>query len=167
MHSFDRRQSILTRHLADEAASEQLANQLAPLLHPGLIIWLEGNLGAGKTTLVRALLRARGHRGPVKSPSYALVEIYVISSIYWYHFDFYRFNFPEEFVDAGFGEYFRDDAICLVEWPDKAAPYVPPADLLLDLQYAGEGRRLAIVAGSLAGRQCLNEFVMRCPAVDG
>ncbi len=153
--------------MADEAASEQLAGQLAPLLHPGLVIWLEGNLGAGKTTLARALLRARGHRGAVKSPSYALVEIYVISSIYWYHFDFYRFNFPEEFVDAGFGEYFRDDAVCLVEWPDKAAAYVPSADLLFDLQYAGEGRQLAIVAGSEQGRQCLNEFVKRWPAVDG
>ncbi len=115
---------------------------------------------------MRALLRARGHRGPVKSPSYALVEIYSISSIYWYHFDFYRFNFPEEFVDAGFGEYFRDDAVCLVEWPEKAAAYVPSADLLLDLQYAGEGRQLAIVAGSQAGRQCLNEFAKRSSVVD-
>ncbi len=139
---------------------------MAPFLHPGLVIWLEGNLGSGKTTLVRALLRARGHRGPVKSPSYALVEIYSISSIYWYHFDFYRFNFPEEFVDAGFGEYFRDDAVCLVEWPEKAAAYVPSADLLLDLQYAGEGRQLAIVAGSQAGRQCLNEFAKRSSVVD-
>jgi tRNA threonylcarbamoyladenosine biosynthesis protein TsaE len=95
------------------------------LLAPGVVVWLDGDLGAGKTTLVRALLRACGHTGPVKSPTYTLVEIYVISRIYWYHFDFYRFNFPEEFLDAGLGEYFRDDAVCLVEWPEKAVGYLP------------------------------------------
>jgi tRNA threonylcarbamoyladenosine biosynthesis protein TsaE len=82
-------------------ATGQFGQQLAPLLSPGMVVWLDGDLGAGKTTLVRALLRALGHTGPVKSPTYTLVEIYVISRIYWYHFDFYRFNFPEEFLDAG------------------------------------------------------------------
>jgi tRNA threonylcarbamoyladenosine biosynthesis protein TsaE len=120
VHSSDHNQSTLTLHLPDEDATASLGQQLAPLLVPGMVVWLDGDLGAGKTTLVRALLRARGHSGPVKSPTYTLVEIYVISRIYWYHFDFYRFNFPEEFVDAGFGEYFRDDAVCLVEWPEKA-----------------------------------------------
>jgi tRNA threonylcarbamoyladenosine biosynthesis protein TsaE len=107
--------------LADEAATTDFARKLAVCLHPGLVVYLEGDLGAGKTTLVRALLRALGHKGPVKSPTYALVEVYVVSSLYWYHFDFYRFNHPEEFVDAGLGEYFRNDSVCLVEWPDKAA----------------------------------------------
>lgn len=159
--------STYSFYLADEEATSHLGRQLAPLLHPGLVIWLEGDLGAGKTTLVRALLRALGHQGPVKSPSYTLVEIYVISSIYWYHFDFYRFNFPEEFVDAGFGEYFRDNAICLVEWPDKAAGYVPPADLALVWRFAGEGRQLAMVAHSPDGQQCLNDFVTRWPVAAG
>ena len=123
---------------------------------PGTVIWLDGELGAGKTTLVRALLRARDHRGPVKSPTYTLVEIYVISKIYWYHFDFYRFNFPEEFWDAGLGEYFRDDAVCLVEWPEKAAGYVPAPDLRLRFHYAKVGRRLEVVACSEEGKKCLN-----------
>ena len=100
--------------------TELLGSRLAALLRPGDVVAYCGDLGAGKTTLVRAMLRALGHTGPVKSPTYTLVEVYVVSSIYWYHFDFYRFNDPEEFVDAGLGEYFRSDSVCLVEWPDKA-----------------------------------------------
>ena len=123
------------------------------------MVWLDGDLGAGKTTLVRALLRGLGHTGPVKSPTYTLVEVYVVSSLYWYHFDFYRFNDPEEFDDAGLGEYFRDDAVCLVEWPGKAQGHVPAADLALVFQFAengDDGRVLEIQARSEAGRQCLS-----------
>jgi tRNA threonylcarbamoyladenosine biosynthesis protein TsaE len=150
--------------LADVAASEKLGAQLAPCLAPGLVIYLEGDLGAGKTTLVRALLYALGHQGPVKSPTYALVEVYVISRLYLYHFDFYRFMSPEEFLDAGLGEYFRKDSICLVEWPDKAFGYVPPADLVLVLRHdessdkSGEGRVCALDARSEEGRQCLTKL---------
>lgn len=152
--------------LADEAATADFARKLAVCLHPGLVVYLEGDLGAGKTTLVRALLRALGHKGPVKSPTYALVEVYVVSSLYWYHFDFYRFNHPEEFVDAGLGEYFRNDSVCLVEWPDKAAGFVPAADLVIALSFeqsvdgsdAGEGRRIQLCARSAEGEQCLNSF---------
>ena len=132
-----------------------------------MVVWLDGDLGAGKTTLSRALLRALGYSGPVKSPTYTLVEVYVVSSIYWYHFDFYRFNHPEEFQDAGLGEYFRDDAVCLVEWPEKAADYVPQADLALVFHFPDNaresGRALDIVAGSEAGRQCLSILKRRWP----
>jgi len=121
-----------------------------------VVVWLDGDLGTGKTTLVRSLLRACCHTGPVKSPTYTLVEIYVISRIYWYHFDFYRFNFPEEFLDAGLGEYFRDDAVCLVEWPEKAAEYVPAPDLVVRFQFAEPGRTLEFVACSEKGQECLN-----------
>src|SRR6185369_7401985 len=93
--------------LPDEAATQHFGAALAPRLRPGMVIFLEGDLGAGKTTLSRALIRALGHTGPVKSPTYALVEVYVFSSLYLYHFDFYRFESPEEFLDAGFGEYFN------------------------------------------------------------
>jgi tRNA threonylcarbamoyl adenosine modification protein YjeE len=96
--------------LPDEAATQRLGQSLAPALQPGMVIFLEGDLGAGKTTLVRALIRALGHPGPVKSPTYSLVEVYVISSLYLYHFDFYRFESPEEFLDAGLDEYFNDNA---------------------------------------------------------
>jgi tRNA threonylcarbamoyladenosine biosynthesis protein TsaE len=144
--------------LADEAATQALGGILAKCLQAGMVIYLEGDLGAGKTTLVRALLRALGHIGPVKSPTYTLVEVYVVSSLYLYHFDFYRFDFAEEFCDAGLDEYFRGDAVCLVEWPDKAAGYVPAADLRLCLQLEGEGRRLVLVAGSERGRSCLAQL---------
>ena len=151
--------STLTLSLPDEAATIALGRELAPLLAPGMVVWLDGDLGAGKTTLVRALLRGLGHRGSVKSPTYTLVEVYVVSSIYWYHFDFYRFSDPEEFEDAGLGEYFRSDSVCLVEWPGNAAAYVPPADLVLRFRFAenaaDDGRRLELLAHGEVGRQCL------------
>jgi tRNA threonylcarbamoyladenosine biosynthesis protein TsaE len=126
-----------------------------------VVVWLDGDLGTGKTTLVRSLLRACHHAGPVKSPTYTLVEIYVISRIYWYHFDFYRFNFPEEFLDAGLGEYFRDDAVCLVEWPEKAAEYVPLPDLVVRFQFAERGRLLGSSRLARREKECLNSAAER------
>ena len=141
--------------LPDEAATQRLGEILAPLLQSGLVVFLEGDLGAGKTTLVRALIRALGYAGPVKSPTYSLVEVYVISSLYLYHFDFYRFESPEEFLDAGFSEYFNDTAVCLVEWPEHAHGCVPSPDLRLRLHHAGFGRVLEAVADSPEGTQCI------------
>ena len=161
-HSLPEAQRV-SLHLADEAGTVALGAALAPVLHAGLVVWLEGDLGAGKTTLARALLRALGHQGPVKSPTYTLVELYNVSSLYLYHFDFYRFNDPEEFDDAGLGEYFRDDSLCLVEWPAKAAGFVPPADLALVFRFSGNtpeaGRRLDLEPRSAAGAQCLSAFL--------
>ena len=146
--------------LKDELATEGLGCLLASVLPPGVVVWLDGDLGAGKTTLVRALLRGLGYVGPVKSPTYTLVEVYVVSSIYWYHFDFYRFNVPEEFVDAGLGEYFRNDSVCLVEWPEKAVGHVPPADLMLVFRFPESrhdpGRVLELSAYTERGKSCLN-----------
>lgn len=145
-----------------EAATQALGRSLAAGLRPGMVVWLDGDLGAGKTTLVRALLRALGYSGPVKSPTYTLVEVYVVSSIYWYHFDFYRFNTPEEFEDAGLDEFFRKDSVCLVEWPDKAYGHVPSPDLALVFRFAGTdpacGRILTLEAKSEAGRKCLSDL---------
>ena len=84
-----------------------------------------------------------------------LVEVYFLSSIYWYHFDFYRFHHPEEFGEAGLGEYFRDDSVCLVEWPEKAAGFVPPADISLLFHFAATGRQLELRALTPRGRDCL------------
>ena len=141
--------------LPDEAATQRLGACLAPLLAGGRVVFLEGDLGAGKTTLVRALIRALGYAGPVKSPTYSLVEVYVISSLYLYHFDFYRFESPEEFLDAGFSEYFNEHALCLVEWPERAAGCVPSPDLRLRLHHAGLGRVLEAVADTPEGTQCI------------
>ena len=160
----------LSRELSDEAATGVLGGALASSLTPGTVVWLEGDLGAGKTTLVRGLLRALGYEGPVKSPTYTLVEVYVVSSIYWYHFDFYRFTDPEEFADAGLDEYFRDDAVCLVEWPDKAEGFVPVPDIVLRLCFPSErtesGRHVDVLACSERGQSCLKKvFQMLSRAV--
>jgi tRNA threonylcarbamoyladenosine biosynthesis protein TsaE len=145
--------------LPDPAATDAFGARLAAALAPGLSIHLEGELGAGKTALVRAMLRALGHRGPVKSPTYTLVELYKFSSLCFYHFDFYRFSDPEEFIDAGLGEYFRDDAVCCVEWPDKAAGVLPPPDLVVRLRVEPAGGRSAVVeAASARGEACLDRL---------
>lgn len=142
-------------NLPDEAATLALGAALTACMQPGLVIWLDGDLGAGKTTLVRGLLRALGDTGPVKSPTYALVEIHVVSGLNFYHFDFYRFSQPEEYLDAGLDEYFAGDGVCLVEWPEQAAPYLPAADLRIRLNVEGDGRVARIEAGSERGEQCL------------
>lgn len=142
-------------NLPDESATLGLGAALAPCARSGLVVWLDGDLGAGKTTLVRGLLRALGDTGPVKSPTYTLVEIHVVSGLNLYHFDFYRFNQPEEYLDAGLDEYFSGDGTCLVEWPERASPYLPAPDLHLRLTVAGAGRLASLEAGSERGRACL------------
>ncbi len=118
-------------------------------------LYLSGELGAGKTTLARGLLRALGHLGSVKSPTYALVEPYVISGLYLYHFDFYRFIDSKELRDAGLAEYFNDASVCIVEWPEKARD-LPAPDLAITLQIDECGGRTAIVRpASASGNQCI------------
>jgi len=147
--------NALALTLTDEAATMVLGAALAPVLSPGLKIFLEGDLGAGKTTLVRGLLRALGHVGKVKSPTYTLVELYAISGLNLYHFDFYRFKQPEEYLDAGLDEYFQGDAVCLVEWPALAGNYLPSADLAIRLSLSGGGRRAELRALGPRGLACL------------
>ena len=154
----------MARFLADEAATAALGADLANALAPGLVVYLNGDLGTGKTTLARALLRALGYQGKVKSPTYTLVEIYTVSSLYLYHFDFYRFNDPNEWHEAGFRDYFNENSVCLVEWPEKAGGLLPPADIEIGLSVAGNeqqsgqqnGRQAEITAGTEKGRQCLS-----------
>ena len=145
----------LRLHLHDEAATSRLGKSLAAALAPGLRLYLRGDVGAGKTTLVRALLRALGFRGRVKSPSYALVELYTVSRLNLYHFDFFRFLDPKEWSDAGFREYFSRDAVCLVEWPEKAGDLLPAADIDIVLSIPGSGRDALLTAHTRAGVQCL------------
>lgn len=148
-------QRSLRLHLRDEAATAQLGQRLAATLAPGLRIYLRGGLGAGKTTLARALLRALGFQGRVKSPSYALVELYTVSSLNLYHFDFFRFRDPKEWSDAGFREYFTSNGVCLVEWPEKAGDVLPPPDIEILLSAAGAGRNALLTARTEAGEKCL------------
>jgi tRNA threonylcarbamoyladenosine biosynthesis protein TsaE len=146
--------------LPDEAATLALGAALAPCAQAGLVVHLDGDLGAGKTTLVRGLLRALGDTGLVKSPTYTLVEIHVVSGLNLYHFDFYRFNQPEEYLDAGLDEYFASDGVCLVEWPERAAPYLPAPDLHIRLSVDGAGRAAHIDAGSERGKRCLTNSAL-------
>jgi tRNA threonylcarbamoyladenosine biosynthesis protein TsaE len=123
-----------------------------------MVIYLSGDLGAGKTTLARGLLRGLGYAGRVKSPTYTLVEVYEFSRLYLYHFDFYRFNDPQELAEAGFRDYFNSDSVCLVEWPEKAAARLPAADLRILMQVAGSGRSVGIFAETEAGEFCLRHL---------
>jgi tRNA threonylcarbamoyladenosine biosynthesis protein TsaE len=155
LHSEDHSLSL---SLPDEAATLALGSALSQALAPGLVIWLEGNLGSGKTTLVRGVLRGLGYGGNVKSPTFTLVELYAISSLNLHHFDFYRFSQPEEYLDAGLDEYFQAGAVCLVEWPDKAGDYLAPADLRVALTIADQGRQADLAALTEAGRTCLSRL---------
>ncbi len=145
-----------TRYLADEAETLQLGALIAAVLQPGLIIYLHGDLGAGKTTLVRGMLNGLGHTGKVKSPTYTLVEPYAISRFNIYHFDLYRFMDEDEWEAAGFRDYFNASSVCLVEWPEKAAHVLPKADLDLMLTPESTGRRLKLHANSSLGIECLH-----------
>ncbi len=141
--------------LPDVAGTERAGAALAPALHGGLVVTLAGDLGSGKTTLVRGLLRALGWTGAVKSPTYSLVEYYPFSSLYLYHFDFYRFADPSEWETAGLADCFRNDSVCLVEWPERVAGLLPPADVELRLSHADDGGRdLDVIATSAAGDRC-------------
>lgn len=141
--------------LPDAAATAALGHALADCVKPGMAIGLSGDLGAGKTTLARGLLRALGVEGRIKSPSYSLLELYEVSSLYLYHFDFYRLVDPEEWHGSGFREHFNSQAICLVEWPEKAAGLLPLLDLDLELAHRGEARVARLVARSAQGEACL------------
>lgn len=147
--------------LDSEAATLALGEQLATLLHPGLTVFLYGDLGAGKTTLARGILKGLGHHGKVRSPTYNLVEIYKLSRLYLYHFDFYRFNDPLEWEEAGFREYFNQDSICLVEWPEKAGEFLHAADLEIRISYSGTRRIAEFSAATEAGEQCLSHWQKR------
>ena len=128
-----------------------------------MVVTLQGELGTGKTTFVRGLLRARGIRGAVKSPTYTLVEHYPISSLYFFHFDFYRFTNPNEWDSAGMSDYFHDDAVCLVEWPERVGDRLPKPDLALSLSYEDEGRDVVAVAHTADGERCLTALAQGEP----
>ena len=151
----------LNAELPDEAATLALGAALAHGLEAGLAIHLRGELGAGKTTLVRGVLRALGHAGLVKSPTYTLVELYEVSRLNLHHFDFYRFHDPREWIDAGFRESFNGQNVSLIEWPEKAGGLLTPPDVDIALQAKGSGRSAALRASSPAGIRCLQKVATR------
>lgn len=138
-------------HLPDEAATLQIAGRFYQALPGGALVFLRGNLGAGKTTLVRGCLRAAGHRGAVKSPTFTLVEEYLIGGRAVYHFDLYRVNDPEELEWMGMRDYLRPDALCFVEWPERGAGMLPPPDVEIVLDIEGSARQFTLLPASPAG----------------
>ena len=142
-------------NLPDAAATSRLGEALAAGVAPGTVLHLRGDLGTGKTTLVRGLLRGLGYAGRVKSPSYALLEPYSLSRLDFYHFDFYRFKDRSEWLSSGFREYFNPDSVCVVEWPERAGPELSQPDLEVRMEIAGEGRRASFTARTPAGESWL------------
>ena len=153
----------LNTFLPDEDATLALGAAISRAIAPGLVFFLRGELGAGKTTLVRGVLRGLGFEGRVKSPTYTLVELYTVSRLDLHHFDFYRFQDPREWIDAGFRETFNGLNVSLIEWPEKAAGLLPPADVEIALESSGSGRNATLRAGSPQGERCLTGLMAQYP----
>lgn len=149
--------------LSDEAATQKVSARLAQLLPARAVLYLQGPLGAGKTTFSRGLLHALGHQGAVKSPTYTLVEPYQLATRQIYHFDLYRLTDPEELEFIGGRDYFSADALCLVEWPERGHGFLPPADIRLQLDYnhaadTEYSRSLTIHGESQLGRSVVEKM---------
>jgi tRNA threonylcarbamoyladenosine biosynthesis protein TsaE len=152
---------MLELKLPNEASTLRLGEALAAGTAPGTVLFISGDLGAGKTTLVRGLLRALGYAGRAKSPTYALVEPYELSRLHLYHFDFYRFKDRSEWLNSGFREHFNPDSLCVVEWPEKAGDLLSPPDLHITLDFDGPARLARLEALSASGRSWLSSLQPR------
>ena len=137
--------------LACEQDSEQWAKHFAFCLAAPLTITLSGEIGTGKTTIVRAMLRSWGVTSTIKSPTFSLLESYIIPGLIVHHADLYRIHDPEELDAIGFRDYFTEDAVCCIEWPERAPYAVEPIDLALDLKMHGDGRMLHMDALTAKG----------------
>ena len=151
----DSSQATFSKHLNDEAAQLDFAAQLSKFAFAGMVVFLEGDLGTGKTTFVRGFLQALGYKGVVKSPTYTLVEPYEMGFGMVYHFDLYRLAEPEELEYAGGRDYFDGEAISLIEWPKQAEGYLPEPDLIIKLNYDDPGRNLELSAGTESGKKVM------------
>ena len=123
-----------------------------------VMLYLNGDLGAGKTTLSRGMIQGLGHSGNVKSPTYTLVEEYKIGGKIIYHFDLYRLADPEELEFMGIRDYFAENTICLIEWAEKGAGLLASADLLVNIAYAENARNIELLAESETGRQIIQQL---------
>jgi tRNA threonylcarbamoyladenosine biosynthesis protein TsaE len=144
--------------VSGEQRQEALGRQLAKLVQPPCSIFLQGDLAAGKTTLARGFLRGLGYEGKVKSPTYTLLEPYELARVACYHFDLYRLAEPQELSFLGLDDLQREDAIWLVEWPEKGEGVLPEADLTICISHQGEARVLGFTPHSKKGRQIINNL---------
>ncbi|MBS0288224.1 MAG: tRNA (adenosine(37)-N6)-threonylcarbamoyltransferase complex ATPase subunit type 1 TsaE [Proteobacteria bacterium] len=149
--------------MAELISSEQAMEKLGALMYDacadkGTVVYLSGDLGAGKTTFVRGFLRKMGYQGKVKSPTYTLVEPYELGVFTLYHFDFYRLNSAFELEYMGIRDYFHDNAFCLVEWPEKAQDLLPSCDIKVHIAIQDDARQVKIEANTQRGKDVLQRF---------
>ena len=149
--------------LADETATIAIGTGLAKVVksatvQQALVVYLNGDLGAGKTTLTRGFVRGMGHVGNVKSPTYTLVEPYELGEWRVFHFDLYRLADAEELEYMGIRDYFNNDCCCFIEWPEKGAGLLAKADLIINIAYQDEQRIIKLQAETVHGEQVLTEF---------
>lgn len=158
----------MQRYLDGESATVAAGETLGRAMSTGAVVYLDGQLGAGKTTFCRGVLRAFGHLGPVKSPTYTLVEAYeelMVSTeppkanpVSVYHFDLYRLGDPEELEYMGIRDYFDERSVCLIEWPQRGKGFLPSADIMVSIEQQGAGRLLAVRGATLRGQQILAQL---------
>lgn len=144
--------------LPNEQAMIAFGHQLAEGLQPGCVVYLHGELGAGKTTLVRAVLQALGHAGRVKSPTYTLVERYDLEQTTVFHFDLYRLADPEELEYLGIRDYLENQAIIFVEWPEKGSGFLADPDIDITISYLGDARQISCMPTSKKGQASLESL---------
>ena len=152
--------TTLTQYIPDEISMLRFGKKLAETLlilptQKAIMIYLNGDLGAGKTTLTRGMLQGIGHQGNVKSPTYTLVEEYNIAGKMIYHFDLYRLADPEELEFMGIRDYFETNSICLIEWSEKGQGILPEADLFVNIDYHDDARNIELVAKSKLGEEII------------
>ena len=144
--------------LSNEKNTLDLGENISTHLSAGLLIFLKGDLGAGKTTLARGLIMGLGHTGSVKSPTYSLIEQYEFDVFTLNHFDLYRFTNPNEWFSSGFQEYINSYDVNLIEWPEKSAELLPKPDLEIELTYKNESRIAYINSFTEKGYKCLENL---------
>lgn len=149
---------MLQQFMRDESEMLAFGEKLASCITQGGWIYLEGNLGVGKTTLTRGLLRGLGYKGAVKSPTFSIVEPYEIDHQRVYHFDLYRLGDPDELEYLGIRDYFSEDVISIVEWPDKGMGVLPASDLLIEIEYQNSGRKLTVSACTDRGQAIVEQL---------
>ncbi len=152
-------ETLAGSYLAEgEDAMVALGEIIGRALRPPMLVFLEGELGAGKTTLARGIHRAFCHGGAVKSPTYTLVEPYALEGFTLYHFDLYRLGDPEELEYMGIRDYFDTDNVALVEWPERGLGVLPPPDVAISIEIAGNARLLHFEATGERGVECLRQL---------
>lgn len=141
--------------LKNEHVSEQFALKLASCLLAPLVITFSGEIGTGKTTIIRTMLKSLGIQSSIKSPTFSLLESYSCMDFSVHHFDLYRIHHEDELEYLGFRDYFTDKSICCIEWPEHAGKVLPDSDISFKLSIKGAGREMQIIASSVAGKRIL------------